>query len=367
MNWFARLLLVGVFSCLSVTALAQDDEEIFDEDPDEATLDPTPSSTMDTEDSSGESNSSPSSSVGTSPGDTGASTTNARPTSRYEESEDEVIKGFEFGLNLAGSKSVYVARHSYSPDAAETRGWTWESGQASKVAFQPGWSFGRFGIYLLLGFNYDKIHEEAVTKDHQMSDYGNPGYGATYIDGWWEKAVIDIGIFTFDIGIDFRIYLLEQLRARSPNLYLDINLGWRGAAAKAEMDWKFGGDIDVLGDVNGSGGDPNSSDRADQEYENTTVWNEAAEDYVDAAVERYDGLWWNIGLGGEYVFTGGFGVATEVGLHFFVNTKWTDQSPFGSDYEAEVGAVDWEHLGVKWSGTAFEMGLYYSLALRYHF
>ena len=164
-----------------------------------------------------------------------------------------------------------------------------------------------------------------------------------------------MSVFTFDIGLAARIYLLESLRAMSTNLYLEFGLGWRGAAVKAELDWKYGG-VDAGTDYYN-----------DLVFENNARWNKQAQDYVDAAGERYDGFWANLGVGGEYVFTGGFGVAADVGLHLFYNNEWMDESPYGYDDAGEIGYVDWEHLGVKWTGTSVELGLYYSVALRYHF
>lgn len=259
------------------------------------------------------------------------------------------VSGFELGINFAGSNEFYAA-------GTEDDGWTWEQGAVSKVGIQPGWNLGRIGIYLLLGMNLSRTTETSLTNDWALGSFTNPGEGGAETEDYHEKAEVMTSVFTFDAGLALRIYLLEKLRTVSPALYLEIDLGWRGASAKAELDWVYTGDPDLLPDDVGS---------TTFEYEET--FNKAAEDYANAVAEQYDGFWANLGIGGEYVFAGGFGVAGEAGFHFFFNNEWIDKSPFGYDDDGDIGDVDWDYISVKWSGTGMQLGLYYSLALRYHF
>ncbi len=253
--------------------------------------------------------------------------------------EAEEMTGFELGINFSFGNKVYIARDSGAS------GWAWETTSVTKVAAQPGWNFGRFGLYLLLGFDYQSHKEEMEARGIQLDDYRNPegGWGVSADDGWWEYGKVALGVFTIDIGVGFRLYLLEAIRAQSPNLYLEYDIGWRGAVVMASVDW---------------------SGEENMEYERDVSWNAAADEYAEATKERYDGLWMNLGIGGEYVFVGGFGLAGEMGLNMFINNEWLDESPFGY-YDS--ASETWGNSGVKWTGKSTELGLYCSLGLRYHF
>jgi hypothetical protein len=257
--------------------------------------------------------------------------------------EDEGFKGFELGINWAGG---------------------------AKVALEPGFMFGKVGIYLLAGIDLAKVQEKATTDDWQLGTWSDPTAGGTHFAGehdYDESVTMSSMMFTYDIGIATRFYLLEALKAQSPNLFLEIGLGWRGAAVKNTIDWNFTGDEDALGDVNGDG-DVDAQDAKDLEYDRNKTWNLIAEDYAHDAEQQADGLWLNLGLGGEYVFPGGFGVAGEAGLSLFWNTPYTVKGPYGYDDDASgLGDIDWEYQDIKHRGWAVDFGFYYNLALRYHF
>lgn len=254
----------------------------------------------------------------------------------------EQISGFELGINWGGG---------------------------TKVAIEPGWCFGRVGLYVLAGLGLQKLHEEASTDDTTLNDPTDPSAGAAHHPGfgdWDEEVLIETLGLNYSVGLAFRVYLLEVLTTRSTNLYLELGAGWRGAAYKTEVDWNHNGDEETVGDINGDG-DVDNQDIEDYEYGVNMLANQVAEDINDDAEEMYDGVWWNLGIGGEYVFPGGFGIAGEAGLSFFMNTPFTPKAPFGYDDDGDWDDFDWEYEDVTYKGWVFEFGLYWAVALRYHF
>jgi hypothetical protein len=273
-----------------------------------------------------------------------------RPASQVQVGTEQAaageISGFELGLNWAGG---------------------------SKVAIEPGWMFGRFGLYLLLGLRYHKHHEEASTSDYVLDDFSDPSAGAAHHDAFEdydEDVGIDIEGLTYDIGLAARVYLLEELKESTPSLYLELAMGWRGAAYGTEIDWSYKGDADAFylehGDLNGDG-DLSSEDIEALQFGRNKLWNKVAAELDEEAEGANNGLWWNLGIGGEYVFPGGFGVAGEAGLSIFYNTRWKVDSPYAYDDDGSIDEFDWEHQEVKYEMWEIDLGFYYSLALRYHF
>jgi hypothetical protein len=262
------------------------------------------------------------------------------------------IKGFELGIN-------------------------WLGGPVNQVAIQPGYLFGKFGIYLLAGLWFSTTQRTVTTSDAELDPWGYPaapgdatanpaGMHHAGVGNWDETADIKFNELRYEVGLAMRFYLLDSLKAQSPNLYLELGLGWRGAAVKNEISWDYAGDLEALGDVNADGA-IDGDDAKDLEFDRNKTWNRVAEDYAHDAEQKAQGLWVNLGLGGEYVFVGGFGIAGEVGLSLFWNTPWTEKGPFGYDDDGSLAEFDWEYEDVKYRGWGVDFGFYYNLALRYHF
>jgi hypothetical protein len=266
-------------------------------------------------------------------------------TDNAADDEDD-LTGFELGINWAGG---------------------------SKIGIQPGVMLGKFGIYLFMGMNMHKDHAEATSDDTTFAAWSDPGGGAAHHSGegyYDEEVTIETMSFHYDVGLAARFYLLEELRAQSPNLYLEIGAGWRDAYYKHNIDWNYTGNEDAFevthGDVNGDG-DVDDEDIAALEYDRNKTWNRVAKDLDKDARQRNQGMWARVGIGGEYVFVGGFGVAGEVGLDLFWNTPWEEKAVFGYDDDPDADEFDYEYEDVKYHGWAIDFGLYWNLALRYHF
>jgi hypothetical protein len=330
------MAVAGILICPSYIATAQDDDYLFDEDqadvPDAPTSQPTRSIPKREEPRF------------------------EAPTSSFSapvtaETEGQVVKGFEFGINFGGKNSIFA----YSADEYYV---TLGSGVDPKVAFQPGWNFGRFGIYLFFGFDYKKESEKAEGQYAMLGDATHPEAGAASTSStfWREELTIDTSIFTYDIGLGARFYLLEALMEESANLYVGLDLGWRGAATQIDIKWQGASHSSLEGEL-------------DARYDSTALAQKVTDDWAEAAKQQYDGFWMNIGIGGEYVFVGGFGIAGEVGFSLFYNNQWKNKAPYVYDDDDRVGRGQqyFTYENAKWTGDAVEFGMYYSLALRYHF
>lgn len=266
----------------------------------------------------------------------------AAPAPPAEEAEGEPIRGFELGVNWAGG---------------------------AKVSLEPGIVFGRVGLFFLAGLDLAHIRETAKTDDTVLGTWSNPTGGGTHDPGegeYDESVTLKTSLMNYDLGMALRFYLLDVLREQKPSLTLELGLGWRGAVVKNTIDWSFTGDEDALGDVNGDG-EIDEQDEEDLAYSRNKEWNRRAEDYANDAEHASDGLYLNLGLGGEYVFKGGFGIAAEAGLSLFWNTPWTQKGPYGYDDDASMWELDWEYQEIDDRCWEIEFGFYYTIAFRYHF